>query len=203
MRPVLVVVDVQNGFINDASRHVVPVIAEMVDRWQEAQQDVVFTRYFNFVGSPHERLFGWRKLHEPPETEIVAELTDQAGRATAIIDKRIYSLFTPEGGELVRHHGWTDLYICGIATESCVLKTAVDAFERGDLTPWIVEDASASHAGQVAHDAGLLVAQRFISPGQIIRAAELPLCPSPRNAHQPDAWPRRTEAEVAYQRHRS
>ena len=64
-------------------------------------------------------------------------------------------------------------YICGIDTESCVLKTAVDAFER-DLTPWIVEDACASHAGPEPHYAGLLVARRFIGRSQIISAAGLP-----------------------------
>ncbi|WP_369183522.1 isochorismatase family protein [Streptomyces sp. Y1] len=72
-------------------------------------------------------------------------------------------------------HGGTDLYICGIATESCVLKTAVDAFER-DLTPWLLEDAVASHAGQAAHEAGILVASRFIGPGQIIKTADIPSC---------------------------
>ncbi len=91
----LVVVDAQNGFVNDASRHVIPVIADIVDRWQDADQDVVFTRYFNFAGSPYERLFGWCQLQGPPSTEIVEDLAAQAHRATAVIDKRIYSLFTP------------------------------------------------------------------------------------------------------------
>lgn len=174
VRPVLVIVDVQNGFIRDASRHVVPVIAELADRWQDAGHDVVFTRYFNFPGSQYERLFGWTSLQEPPETDIVPELVKSADKATAIIDKDIYSLFTDAGRELVRDYGWTDLYICGIATESCVLKTAADAFEQGDLTPWIIEDASASHAGSAAHEAGLLVARRFIGPNQIIQVADLP-----------------------------
>lgn len=173
-RPVLVVVDVQNGFVRDASRHVVPVIADLVDRWQAAGLDVVFTRYFNSPGSQYERLFGWTGLQGPPETDIVSELAAQARRATAVVDKRIYSLFTSPGHELVRRHGWTDLYVCGIATESCVLKTAADAFEQGDLTPWIIEDASASHAGPAAHDAGIVVAARFIGPSQIIRIADLP-----------------------------
>jgi nicotinamidase-related amidase len=172
MNAVLVVVDVQKGFVCDASRHVVPVIADLVDRWQDAGHDVVFTRYFNFPGSQYERLFGWTNLQEPPETDIVPELTESAERATAIVDKQIYSLFTRRGGELVRRHAWTDLYICGIATESCVLKTAVDAFEQGDLTPWILEDASASHAGPAAHEAGLLVARRFIGSRQIIRTVD-------------------------------
>jgi nicotinamidase-related amidase len=144
MRPVLVVVDVQNGLVRDSP------------------------------GSQYERLFGWTSLQGPPETDIVPELAEQPERATAIVDKQIYSLFTPYGSELVRRHGWTDLYICGIATESCVLKTAADAFEQGDITPWIIQDASASHAGSAAHDAGITVAARFIGLNQIIRIADLP-----------------------------
>ena len=62
--------------------------------------------------------------------------------------------------------------ICGIATESCVCKTAADAFER-NLTPWVVTDACASHAGQEAHDAGLLVTGRFVGHKQLITTAEL------------------------------
>jgi nicotinamidase-related amidase len=172
-RPALVVVDVQNGFIRETSRHVVPIISDLVDRWQHARQDVVFTRYFNVPGSQYERLFHWTDLQGSPETDIVPQLAENAERATAIVDKHIYSLFTRTGSELVTRHGWTDLYICGIATESCVLKTAADAFERGDLTPWILQDASASHAGRAAHDAGILVAGRFIGPSQIIRVADV------------------------------
>ncbi|WP_244178790.1 isochorismatase family protein [Streptomyces rubellomurinus] len=108
-------------------------------------------------------------------TGITRDPSPHARKATAVLDKTIYSLFTDEGADLVRRHGGTDLYICGIATESCVLKTAVDAFER-DLTPWLLEDAVASHAGQAAHDAGILVASRFIGPGQIIKTADIPSC---------------------------
>ena len=42
-RPVLVVVDVQNGFITEDSAPVVPVIVELVGRWQAIGGDVVFT----------------------------------------------------------------------------------------------------------------------------------------------------------------
>jgi nicotinamidase-related amidase len=64
--------------------------------------------------------------------------------------------------------GWTDLYVCGIDTDICVLKTAVDAFEY-DLTPWILQDACASHAGPEAHTAG-----RFIGTNHIIQTTSLP-----------------------------
>ncbi|NEC92615.1 cysteine hydrolase [Streptomyces sp. SID12501] len=172
-KAVLVVVDAQNGFIREPSRPVIPVIADLVSRWQGNGGDVVFTRYLNYPGSPFERMIHWTALQDSPQTDIVPDLLPLAEQATAILDKTIYSLFSEEGSKLVQRHGWTDLYICGIATESCVLKTAVDAFER-DLTPWLLEDASASHAGSAVHEAGILVASRFIGIDQIIRTADVP-----------------------------
>jgi nicotinamidase-related amidase len=171
---VLVIIDVQNGFITDGSRGVVPVIASLVERWQNAGGDVVFTRYINYPGSPYERLIKWTALRDSPQIDIVAELLPYAEKATAVVDKKIYSLFADEAGRaLVADHGWTDIYVCGIDTESCVLKTAVDAFEL-DLTPWVIKDASASHTGQAGHDIGLFVTQRFIGEGQLINVADIP-----------------------------
>ncbi len=126
----LVVVDMQNGFVREKSAHVVPIIAGMARRWQEAGGDTVFTRYLNPPGSMFERLIHWTHLRDAPETDIVPELAPLAARATAIVDKVIYSLFNEEGDRLVRDHGWTDLYICGIATESCVLKTQTSGSSR-------------------------------------------------------------------------
>jgi nicotinamidase-related amidase len=171
-KSVLVVVDVQNGFIREGSAHVVPKIVDLVERWQAAGGDVVFTRYLNYAGSPFERLIGWSELMTSPQTDIVPELQAHAERATAIIDKTVYGLFADAAGAaLVAGRGWTDIFVCGIATESCVLATALGAFEI-DLTPWLIEDASASHAGQTVHEAGVLVTQRFIGAGQIIRSEE-------------------------------
>lgn len=167
----LVVIDVQNGFVTDNSRHVVPVIADLVDRWTASGRPVVFTRYLNHPESMFHTLMRWTKLTHPPETDIADELQDAASRAI-VVDKTIYTLFNDEGRALVKDKGWTDLVFCGIDTESCVLKSAVDAFEAG-VRPWILTDASASHSDQAGHDAGLLVARRFIGSSQLVTTADL------------------------------
>ncbi|WP_214110785.1 cysteine hydrolase [Acrocarpospora catenulata] len=169
---VLIVVDAQNGFITEHSSPVVPAIASLVEKWQGSGGSVVFTRYINYEGSPFERLIRWSKLKTSPEIDIVPELLPLANKATAVIDKTIYSFFNEEGQALTREYGWTDFYVCGIDTESCVLKTVVDAFER-DLTPYLIRDASASHAGKAAHDAGIFVASRFVGQNQIITAEDI------------------------------
>jgi nicotinamidase-related amidase len=171
-RAALVVIDLQNGFVNQHSRHVVPAVQDLVDRWARAGRPVIFTRYFNHPGSPYERFFQWSRLQGAPETDIIQELDDYAAGAYATIDKTGYTLFTPEATELIRKAGWTDLVFCGVATESCVLKSAADAFEHG-YAPKIVTDACASDAGPETHEAGLLVARRLIGPRQLITSDDV------------------------------
>ncbi|MEU6781886.1 isochorismatase family cysteine hydrolase [Nonomuraea angiospora] len=174
---VLVVIDMQNYFVRDVSAHIVPVIADLVARWRSAGNEVVFTRYVNHPGSPYERLLGWTECMEPPQIEIVDELRAHARQATAVIDKKGYNLFADAGGAaLIAGRGWRDIYLCGIATENCVLATALGAFEL-NLTPWLIEDASASHRGRHAHDAGVFVAGSFIGGRQIISVADIPALP--------------------------
>lgn len=177
---VLLVVDAQRGFVNSKSQHVVPVIADLVRRWQAAGGDTVFSRYFNFAGSPFERLVRWTAMRSGPATDIIPELQQYADRSTAVVDKTTYTALADTGRQLVAAHGWTDLYLCGIDTECCVLTTAVDAFEMG-LTPWLIADASASTGGTESHEAGLLVARRSIGRRQVIDTADVPV-PTPLSA---------------------
>ena len=39
----LVIIDAQNGFVNERSSHVIPVIADLVARWQDAGGATIFT----------------------------------------------------------------------------------------------------------------------------------------------------------------
>jgi nicotinamidase-related amidase len=100
---------------------------------------------------------------EPPEIELHPDLLCLA---RIVFDKPGYTSFTPDVRTWIRDNNITKLYCCGIATEGCVLKTAVDAFEA-DIEPVVVHDACASHAGRTQHEAGLFVLARFIGKGQI------------------------------------
>ncbi|MGK5545702.1 isochorismatase family cysteine hydrolase [Streptomyces sp. URMC 127] len=164
-------IDVQNGFVNDKSRHVVPVIASLVTRWEATGSPVLFSRYSNYPDSPFVRLLDWTALQSAPETDIVTELSAHADRAAQIVDKVTYSAFTPDVLGGFQDRGWRNVLLCGIATDSCVLKTAADAFEAG-IAPWIVTDACASEAGHEVHQAGLTVARRLIGTRQLITSAE-------------------------------
>jgi len=169
---VLAVIDVQNGFVSAASAHIVPRVVDLVERWSAAGLPYVMTRFVNSPGSAYERLIGWTQVQSSPQIDLVDELAPYVASATAVLDKPGYTMFTDEGAALVNANGWKHIVIAGIATESCVMKTAVDAFEL-DLTPWVVKDAVYSDAGEEAHEAGLLVAGRFIGRNQLVEADEI------------------------------
>ncbi|MGN2642486.1 isochorismatase family cysteine hydrolase [Nocardia takedensis] len=170
----MLVVDVQNGFVTPTSGHVVPIITRLVEKWLGTPHPVVFTRYFNYPGSPYEKLVGWRGLLDRPDTDLVDELavfTDQP--RAHVLDKTVYTALTEEGMHLLTDLGVTDVLVCGIATDACVLKTVLDAFEAG-LTPWVIADACASnasrHPAQQVHDSALLLMSRLVGAKQIINS---------------------------------
>lgn len=169
-RSVLMVVDVQNGFLTETTRHILPVIIDLVDRWQKLNGKTLYTRYFNYPNSAFERLMDWRKLYSPPDTDIADELIPYTQHSPTL-DKYVYSAATSEFTELAHVHNWTNVAICGIDTDLCVLKTALDIFEC-NLTPWVITNASASTGGDNLHKAGLTVIGRAIGEHQLVAAEE-------------------------------
>lgn len=172
-RSVLLVIDVQNGFVNDHSRHVVPVVRDLAAQWLTSGGHVLFTRYHNYEDSPYEQLIGWKGLRNTPETDLTPELQPYATAPTArVLDKHTYTALTDEGRKLLT--GYSDLYLCGIATDGCVLKTALDAFDGGYI-PWVIEDACASnstrHPAAEVHRTALGLMSRLIGNGQLIQSA--------------------------------
>lgn len=113
-----------------------------------------------------------------PEVDLVADLQrlidDETYSGKIIVaDKESYTSLTPQVRDLIRNMDIKRIYLCGIATDGCVLKTAVDVFEEGDLVPVILTDLCASHAGPAVHDAGLLLAGRFIGSDQLLTTADI------------------------------
>ena len=164
----LLVVDVQNGFINEHTEHVVAPVNALMAAFRRRNTPIALTRFVNTPGSGYARWIGWTRFMQAPENALHAGV--DAGDAPVFV-KHGYTAFTEDFTRFVVEHAVERLVLCGIATDGCVLKTAVDAFERG-IEPLVVRDACASHAGREVHDAGLLLLGRFIGTRQIVTLAE-------------------------------
>jgi nicotinamidase-related amidase len=159
----LLVVDLQNGFVNDNTRPILSNVNRLIEAFSGRGEPIAFTRFVNTPGSGYERWIGWSRFMSEPENALSDEIDSSVGR---VFIKHAYTAFTEEFASHLNDLGVERLVICGIATDGCVLKSAVDAFERG-IEPLVVSDACASHAGVAVHDAGLMLIGRFIGAGQL------------------------------------
>ena len=159
-RSALLIVDVQVGFVNDATRHIVPKVEEL----QRKYAHVYATRFINAEGSPYRKLLDWHRFYESSGDVPLA--FDPADGVT-VIDKHVYTCITPAFLQDLRSKGIEEVAICGIDTDACVSACAVDLFENG-FRPILLSEACASHAGAEYHEAALRILARLIGKNQII-----------------------------------
>jgi nicotinamidase-related amidase len=159
----LLVVDVQNGFINEYTRHIPARIAALIERGDHAP--VLFTRFVNIEGSPFRRLLDWHKCERPPETEFAPEIAELA------VERRIFSKpgyvgISEELGDYLERERINRIFVVGIDTDMCVLKVAMDLFDL-NIEPIVLVDCCASTAGLQTHLAGLAVLARNIGADRL------------------------------------
>jgi nicotinamidase-related amidase len=173
-RAPLLIVDVQNGFVNDKSRHVLPAIRALAEQWVDAELPIYMSQFTNAAGSQWDRLIGWKRLIDEDEIAIHDDLADIADRATTF-RKNTYTCVVDPFREDMRRERWSSVVLCGIATDGCVLETAVDLFQYGghDVRPIVVRDACASHAGEEIHLMGIKLIERFIGRSQVVSSDDL------------------------------
>jgi nicotinamidase-related amidase len=167
----LLIVDVQQGFVNERSRHIIPRVAGLAITWLKHGSPVYMSQFVNSPDSPWERWIHWSSLQSDDEIAIYPPLDTLADQAT-VYQKQTYSSIVGPFAEGLAESQWPEVIVCGIATDSCVLATALDLFDHG-VRPLVVSDACASHAGKAVHDAGLLVISRNIGIDQVLKSEEL------------------------------
>ena len=157
----LIIIDVQKGFINRWTGHV----PARVQTRQDAFERVIVTRFVNPPGSAHRRLLGWPRFG-PGSADVELAFAPRDG--AEIMDKSTYTCATGGFVAELKQNGVERVHLCGIATDSCVLKSAVDLFEAG-LEPLVLAADCASHGGPECHEAGLKLLRRFIGAERVIK----------------------------------
>uniref|UniRef100_UPI003340C66F isochorismatase family cysteine hydrolase n=1 Tax=Castellaniella defragrans TaxID=75697 RepID=UPI003340C66F len=155
------IVDVQNGFISRSTEHI-PALVESAQK----DYDVVYaTRFYNPTGSFFRTLIKWNRLGRDSSEFALAFRLEVGG---TIIDKPIYTCVDKLFVAGLRGQNISVVDVCGIDTDICVTKCAVDLFESG-IEPRVLARLCASNAGQEAHEHALRTLERYIGKGQVIR----------------------------------
>lgn len=162
----LVVVDVQNDFADPAGalsvaggEGIVPVIDALIDEARAAGALVAYTQDWHPEHTPHFVPDGGAWPVHCVRGTWGAELHPALTVAGPIVRKGSngedgysgFSMRDPTTGEtvpteladLLRARGVTDVFVCGLATDYCVVATAVDAVALGFATALLLEGVRA------------------------------------------------------------
>ncbi len=162
----LFVVDVQDGFVSEKTKHIPPRIQSLLKN--HSFELIVFTRFVNAENSPYIRFLNWKRFLHDDDIRIAEELQPFTHKDNAkVFDKSIYSGISSEVLAVLQQACIHEAFVCGIDTDCCVLKTAVDLFEQG-IQPRVLAFYSASNGGQVSHEAALTILTRAVGKGNIM-----------------------------------
>lgn len=160
MNKLLVVIDVEKDFINEYTKDIVSKIDNLVK--ENKYEYVIFTKFVNSYDSPFYKVIGYKGCMCEDGCEIVVDTT-----SFLVFEKRGYTAYTKEIKDFIIDNGINEVYLCGIDTDQCVLKTAVDMFED-NINVKVLSDYSMSHSGNDYHEYAIKMLKKFIGKDNVL-----------------------------------
>lgn len=167
MNNILILVDVQNGFVKTPyAEESFTRICDLLER--KIFDTVIATKYWNEEGSIIWRLMDWKDLCTEEEQDLRPEIKPYVDYITtkntysSMNDEMISLLKKLSSGALPEH-----VFVLGYDTECCVLATAADLFELG-VRPLVLTRYCGSHDGEKYQQAGIISMEHLIGPKFLI-----------------------------------
>lgn len=163
MERCLLLIDMQEGFISKKTEHVVGRVRELVEQNLFSYQ--IATKFINRENSPYQIILNWDRFkHQSDETNVLSFVEKYSDE---VIEKYVYTAVNEKLLSFLSKSNITEVYLLGINTDCCVLKTAVDLFEAG-IRPVVLAYYCASNGGIESHQSAILVLQRLIGKENVL-----------------------------------
>lgn len=151
MKNALVIIDVQNYFINKATKAIPKKISKFIKKKGNKFDFILFFQFINDKKSNWVKLLGWEKMLEGQEIEIASELKKFIKKDNLFIKKASFSIFRVKKFNIfIKKKNISKLYLCGLDTDACIYASALEAFER-KFEVRVIEDLCSAHYGKKCH----------------------------------------------------
>lgn len=159
-RKLLLVVDVQNDFINDNTKKYVDKIEQLIN--SNKYEYVAFTKFINNKNSIWYKKLNYKGCMTAKGKEIVINT-----RNYKVFEKTTYSALNKKVEEYIKENDIKEIYLCGFDTDACVQKTALDLFENG-YEVFILKDYCMSSFGIELHNTTINNLKRLIGKDSVV-----------------------------------
>jgi len=160
MNTLLIVIDLQKDFINENTKSLVNKIENLIS--SNKFEKVIFTKFINSNNNICYKRLNYQGCMTEEGQKIVINTNNNV-----IINKQIYSSLNDELIKYTKENNISKIYLCGIDTECCVLKTAFDLFEN-NYDVYVLKDYCACTHGINKHNNAIEILKRNIGSDKII-----------------------------------
>lgn len=160
----LLIIDMQQGFMNASTRHLatkIPQIAQMY-RHVFASQLVFSSR------APKTQVVCHSSFIEgSPETKLSLIWPENVSKTFYLFAKHHYTCIGSALSSLMMKNNIHHIDLCGVDSEACVLKTALDFYEMG-FSFRVLESLCASSQGPAYHEAAMDLLRTVCGPQHML-----------------------------------
>lgn len=153
----LIVIDVQNCFVNKHTQDIPEKIARYIRRQKPSY--LIFTTFKLDKRSNFYKLLDWKAFYTSPDVSLhpaVDPFTTQEN----VFPRSTYSVFKSKKFlSFLKKNKINDVVLCGIDSDGCVLASAFDAFDLGYRIR-ILNNLTASSGGRSFDEAAKKVISR-------------------------------------------
>ena len=154
----LLIVDVQNYFINKHTQHIPGNIKNFLENNDFSL--ICFSQFINSPESNFAKHLNFTGCTKPPYTDIAKELVPWL-KEDNTFTKQSFSVFTnPLFENFLQKNKITELAICGLDTEYCVLADCFNAFDRGYKVSVVANCCASFTSGDEAHQSALNIIEK-------------------------------------------
>jgi len=166
MGKLLLIVDMQEGFRNKYSEAIVPKILSLSKKFNGGK---VFMKFVNQKGSPFDKLLGWKQFCKKHEQDLFIEFN---AHNTIQLEHNTYTILNRKLKNLIKKLNISCIYLCGIYSDVCIMKAAMDIFDYRIKT-YVIRDACTSLHGKQFHITAMRSLSHILGKHQIISTLDL------------------------------
>lgn len=166
MSRLLIVIDMQKGFDCPQAKKVV----EKFNKTSELFDNVCFAMFENKKKSLFETQLKWLGFQNEYDKVLFDGI--QVPQKSSFVWHSTYTVYNQRLKELIQKIKPTQLYLCGLFSDVCLLKTTMDMFDDG-IVAYVVKDLSASPHGDGTNNIAFATMRMVIGADRIISTREI------------------------------
>lgn len=158
MKQALLIIDVQNYFINKNTQHLPSNIKRFIS--ENHFPVIVFSQFINSPDSQFVKQLNFTGCMRPPYSDIVDELKPWV-KKNNVFTKNTFSIFSnPDFEKFLKKNKIEELVICGLDTDYCILADCFNAFDKGYKVSVVADCCGSFTSGDVGHQSAVEIIRK-------------------------------------------